>query len=302
MSGQHIAVLMGGFSSEREVSLRSGAAVAQGLRQKGYRVSTVDVSAPRLSLPPGVDVAFIALHGEFGEDGQVQALLQQEGVPYTGSGPAAARLAFDKVLTKKRLQQQGIATAEFAVLQRAERCPLPWPVVVKPVRQGSSFGVHCVRTTAEWDLALEDALSYNGEVIVEPFIDGKELTVGLIDEEVLPVIEICAPDNNYDYRAKYTQGLTKYLVPAPLDAQQTARCQLLARQTYQALGARGMGRVDLRLAADNSFYVLELNTIPGFTETSLLPKAALAAGYSFVNLCQRLVELASLDEGHRPRH
>ncbi len=285
---------MGGFSCERAVSLRSGAAVAAGLRQQGYRVSEVDVRRRAFNLPAATEAVFIALHGEFGEDGQLQDWLERRGLPYTGSGPEASRLAFDKALTKRLLQQQGLATPAFEILGPGQRRCLDLPLVVKPVRQGSSFGVHRVLIEKDWPAALADALSYNGEVIVEQFIEGRELTVGLVDHEVLPLIEIHAPENNYDYRAKYTKGLTEYLVPAPLSQQQSELCQDLALRTYQALGGCGLGRVDLRMALDGSVYVLELNTIPGFTETSLLPKAAQCAGYTFPELCGRIMGLARL--------
>ena len=287
---------MGGFSSEREVSLRSGAAVAKGLRERGYQVTEVDIRGHDFDLPAGTDAVFVALHGEFGEDGQIQVLLEQRGVPYTGASPAASRLAFDKVQSKRVLIERGVvATMPFEVLGPGQRRKLDLPVVVKPVRQGSSYGVHRVVREDEWEAALANALTFNGEVIVEPFIDGKELTVGLVGDEVLPVIEIRAPNNNYDYRAKYTKGVTEYLAPAPLTKSETELCQALALATYQALGGRGMGRVDLRLAPDGALQVLELNTIPGFTETSLLPKAAAVAGYSFADLCDRIVRLATLD-------
>ncbi len=291
---EHIAVFKGGFSSEREVSLRSGAAVAKGLRENGYRVTEVDVRSREIELPAETDVVFIALHGEFGEDGEIQALLQRRGVPYTGAGPEASKLAFDKARSKRALIEKGVTTPPFEVLRSGGRRGLPLPVVVKPVRQGSSYGVHKVLREDEWAAALADALSYNGEVIVEAYIAGKELTVGLVGDDALPVIEILAPDNNYDYRAKYTRGMTEYQVPAKLSRAETELCQGLALATYRALGGRGMGRVDLRLAPDGALHVLELNTVPGFTETSLLPKAAAAAGYSFAALCGRIVELAAL--------
>jgi len=258
-------------------------------------VTEVDIRGRTFDLPASVDAVFIVLHGEFGEDGQVQALLEERGVPYTGSGPEASRLAFDKERSKRVLLKRGVATPAFEVLCSGDRRTLALPVVVKPVRQGSSFGVHRVLDEREWNTALADAMTYNDEVIVEPFIDGRELTVGLVGDEVLPVIEIRAPDNNYDYRAKYTKGLTEYLVPAPLDQARTEQCRDLAWRTYQALGGRGMGRVDLRMAPDGAMYVLELNTIPGFTETSLLPKAAGVAGYTFAQLCDRIIHLAALD-------
>jgi len=289
---QQVAVLMGGPSEEREVSLRSGRAIADGLRRAGYAVREVDVINHAFSLPPGCDAAFVALHGEFGEDGQVQDLLTRRGIPFPGARARASRQAFDKVCAKHILMKNGISTPAFEVVRRGQPRVLPLPVFVKPVRQGSSFGCHKVAAEADWPAALADALSYNGEAVVERFIDGRELTVGFVDDEVLPVIEIRAPGNTYDYRAKYTQGLTEYRVPAPLTAEDAARCQALARAAYRALEGRGLGRVDLRMDAAGGLFVLELNTIPGFTETSLLPKAAQAAGYSFPALCDRILRAA----------
>ena len=169
------------------------------------------------------------------------------------------------------------------------------PVVVKPVRQGSSFGCHKVTAEADWPEALADAMTYNSEVLVEAYIDGQELTVGIVENEVLPVIEIRAPNNNYDYRAKYTKGVTEYLVPAPIDAAATRLCHDLSARTYRVLAGCGLGRVDLRMSTDGRIYVLELNTIPGFTETSLLPKAACVAGYVFSALCDRILRTAAVD-------
>lgn len=290
---KRVAVLMGGPSAEREVSLRSGRAVAEGLRQAGYEVAEVDVKIAAIDLPPQVEAVFIALHGEFGEDGQVQDILDRQKIPYAGSGAVASRMAFDKVHSKRIMMAHGIPSPDFEVLRSGGRRNLPLPVVVKPVRQGSSFGCHKVTVEAEWPEALADALSYNGEALVELYIDGKELTVGIVDDEVLPVIEIRAPNSNYDFFAKYTKGATEYLVPAPIDADVARRCQDLSLQTYRALNGCGLGRVDLRMSPDGRMYVLELNTIPGFTETSLLPKAAQAAGYAFSALCDRIIGTAA---------
>lgn len=292
---KQVAVLMGGPSSEREVSLRSGRAVTEGLRQAGYEVTEVDVKGRDFDLPPQVEAVFVVLHGEFGEDGQVQDILAHKKIPYTGSRPEASRIAFDKVRSKQVLMRHGIPTPAFEVLRPGQARTLPLPVVVKPVRQGSSFGCHKVTLEAEWAEALADAMTYNGEALVEAYIEGKELTVGFVDDEVLPVIEIRAPDNNYDYRAKYTKGLTEYLVPAPLDDAATRLCQDLSVRTYRSLEGRGMGRVDLRMSPDGRMYVLELNTIPGFTETSLLPKAAGVAGYAFPALCNRIMRTATVE-------
>lgn len=291
---KRVAVLKGGISIEREVSLRSGAAVAQGLRQAGYEVEEIDIIAREFDLPPGIEAAFIALHGEFGEDGEIQRELARRRVPFTGSNAEASRTAFDKARTKRIIAGNGVATPEYEVIREHQSRTLPLPVVVKPLRQGSSFGVHKVTREADWPAAFADALKYNGEVLVEDYIDGKELTVGIVDEEILPVIEIRAPDNNYDYYAKYTKGATQYLTPAPIDEQAARLCGQLSLRTYQLLGCRGMGRVDLRMKPDDRVYVLEINTIPGFTETSLLPKAAAAAGYDFMRLCDRIMNLAEL--------
>lgn len=290
-----VAVLMGGPSLEREVSLRSGRAVTEGLRQAGYEVTEVDVKGRTFDLPPQVEAVFVALHGEFGEDGQVQEILARKKMPYTGARPEASRIAFDKVRSKQILMRHGIATPVFELLRPGQARTLPLPIVVKPVRQGSSLGCHKVTAEADWPAALADAMTFNGEVLVEAYIDGKELTVGIVDDEVLPVIEIHAPDSNYDYRAKYTKGVTEYLVPAPIDAAATRLCQDLSIRTYRALAGRGLGRVDLRMSPDGRMYVLELNTIPGFTATSLLPKAAGVAGYAFAALCDRIIRTASVD-------
>lgn len=290
----HVAVLKGGLSKEREVSLRSGAAVAKGLRECGYTVDEVDIRGPDFSLPEGVEAVFIALHGDFGEDGKIQEILARRNVPYTGAGPEASWMAFAKNLAKDILVRNGIATPNYEILRPGEPRSLPLPVVVKPTRQGSSFGVHRVQRENEWPDALEDAMAYNGEVLVEEFIDGRELTVGIVGNEVLPIIEISAPDGNYDYHAKYTRGATRYMVPAELDPPLETLCRDLASRTYRALNCRGLGRVDLRLSPDNRLYVLELNTIPGFTETSLLPKAACAAGCDFKSLCRRIMEMAMI--------
>jgi len=290
----HVAVLKGGVSKEREVSLRSGAAVAGGLRQAGYIVDEIDINGPDFMVPAGVEAVFIALHGDFGEDGQIQRILEQKHIPYTGADPQASWLAFAKNLAKDILTRHKIATPVYEILRPGQKRTLPLPVIVKPTRQGSSFGVHRVLLENEWTAALADAMNYNNEVLVEKYIAGRELTVGIVGNDVLPVIEIRAPEGNYNFHAKYTKGITEYIVPAPLEKEQTALCQRLAWETYHALQCRGMGRVDLRLAPEGRMYVLELNTIPGFTETSLLPKAAKADGCSFSNLCKRIMEMAMI--------
>ncbi len=291
----NVAVLKGGSASEREVSLRSGAAVARGLAQAGYTVTEIDVTGRTLDLPSGIDGVFIALHGEFGEDGQVQALLEQRRIPYTGSGPAASRVSFDKRLSKAYFVKAGIPTAAYEVLGPRGKRTLPLPVVVKPPCQGSTFGIHRVKVDSDWETAFTDALSYDGEVIVETFIPGRELTCGVVGDQALPVTEILAPDGWYDFAAKYEKGQSRHLCPAPLDAATTRRCQDIALQVFHALGCRGLGRIDFRLTPAGELFVLELNNIPGFTDTSLLPEAAQIAGIGFPELCGRIMEMARLD-------
>lgn len=291
---KHVAVLLGGPSAEREVSLKSGAAVARGLRQAGYTVTEVDPDPARFALPPGVDAVFIALHGEFGEDGTVQELLRARGLPYAGSSPESSRLSFDKRLSKELFARHGIPTPRYEVLGPGLPRTLPLPVVVKPPRQGSTIGIHRVFREEEWAPAVEDAHRYDEEILVEEYIEGAELTVGVVNGEVLPVIEIRAPDGYYDYGAKYTKGKTQYLVPAPLEPRKTQLCHELAARTFAVLGCRGMARVDLRLTPDGRPFVLELNSIPGFTETSLLPMAARAAGMEFFELCDRILRTAAV--------
>jgi D-alanine-D-alanine ligase len=289
---RHVAVLLGGTSSERAVSLRSGAAVARGLRAAGYRVTEVDVQGPDLALPGDADAVFIVLHGTFGEDGTLQALLEERRIPYTGPGVQASRLAFDKVLSKRTLERRGIATPRYEVLRPGGMPALPVPAVVKPPREGSSVGVTRVTHVSQWAEALEKVYALGQEALVEAFVPGRELTVGIVGDQVLPVVEIRAPDGDYDYRAKYTAGVTEYLAPAPLTADQTRRCQEVAWAVFQALGARGVGRVDIRLSPEDEPFVLELNTIPGFTETSLLPQGGPLRGHRVPELCERILNLA----------
>jgi D-alanine-D-alanine ligase len=285
---------MGGPSAEREVSLRSGVAVAGGLREAGYTVSAVDVAGRTLDVPAGTDAVFIALHGEFGEDGSVQELLDREGIPYTGSGPAASRRAFDKILSKDVFVRAGIPTAGYEVLRAGEARSLALPVVVKPPRQGSSIGVYRVDDEKQWDDALARVLELDDEALVESYLPGRELTVGVVEKEVLPIIQVIAPGDWYDYDAKYAGGQTQYVVPAPVDEACEQACRHEALRVFEALGCRGLGRVDFRVDSEGRAYVLEMNTIPGFTATSLLPKAAASAGIGFPELCGRIMETASL--------
>lgn len=289
-----VAVLFGGPSSEREVSLASGAAVSRALKGLGYDVVDLDIRGREVLLPPGIQAAFIALHGSFGEDGTLQRILADRGVPYTGSGPGASRAAFDKLVSKAVFERSAINTPRWEVLRAGGRRTLPLPVVVKPPREGSSVGLSRVLSEEEWEPALKAGFAIDQELLVETFIAGRELTVGVVGDQVLPVVEIRPKSGLYDYAHKYTKGMTEYLCPAVLPANLARSCQELAWRTFEALGCRGLGRVDIRLSEDQIPYVLEMNTIPGFTETSLLPKAAAAAGLPFPQLCEKILNLAAV--------
>jgi len=287
--------MLGGFSAEREVSLRTGAAVAQALRSLRQEVNELDPQNESWSLPPNTDVVFLALHGTYGEDGQVQQRLEELGVPYTGCGPEASRIAFDKVLTKERCLAAGIPTAKFLVVNSAgARWPMGWqpPVVLKPVRQGSSVGLQFVERVADWSTALAEALCHDRQVLLEEKIVGRETTVAILDDQALPVVEVRPRQGAYDYANKYTAGATEYFCPAPFDARVTERIQAAALGAFHAVGGRDYARVDVMVRPDGEPVVLEVNTLPGMTETSLMPKAAAAAGLSYVELCQRMIDLA----------
>lgn len=291
---KNVAVLKGGFSAEREVSLESGASIAKGLRKAGYIVTEIDVTSPDFAVPAGIDAVFIALHGTYGEDGGVQSRLTKLGLPYVGADEEASRRSFDKLLTETCLREAGVPVPESETLRRGDRRTLSLPVAVKPPRQGSSVGCSLVFDEAEWAPAMADALKYDDEILVQQFIPGREFTVGIVDGEVLPIVEIVTAAGWYDYTAKYKVDTTRYVIPAELDAGTAARMQALALKTFKALGARGFGRVDFRMTPEGEQFVLELNTIPGFTSHSLLPKAAAAAGIEFSMLCDRIMKTASL--------
>jgi D-alanine-D-alanine ligase len=274
--------------------MRSGAAVAAGLREAGYTVKEVAFKTRSVKLPAGIEAVFLALHGEFGEDGQIQSILRKKGVPYTGSDPGASEASFDKRRCKAILDAAGIPTPRWEVLKKGQARTLPLPVVTKPPRQGSSIGIALAKTRAAFPKAMAESLKYDREVLVEAFVPGHELTVGLVDGVVLPVIEIRPRGGFYGYKQKYTKGETEYVCPAKIPAARAARCRALAKATYDALGCRGLGRVDFRMTPKGELFVLEMNTIPGFTETSLLPKAAARAGIGFSALCARIMETAAV--------
>jgi D-alanine-D-alanine ligase len=290
-----ITVMLGGPGAEREVSLRSGAAVAKALRSLGHRVNELDPLEPAWDLPEGTQVVFLVLHGTYGEDGTVQRRLESLGVPYTGCGPEASRLGFDKSLSKQRFLEAGVPTARFTVLDSAAAgWPLGWnpPVVLKPARQGSSVGLQFVERVADWGRTLAEALRYDSRVLMEEKITGRETTVGILAGRALPLVEVRPKSGVYDYQNKYTPGNTEYLCPAPFDEAATARIQAAALSAFEAIGGRDYARVDVMVRPNGEPVVLEVNTLPGMTETSLLPKAAAAAGLDYARLCQRMVDLA----------
>lgn len=292
LDGMPVALMMGGPGKERDVSLRSGAAVAGALRTCGARVTEMDVTGPGFKIPEGTRLVFNIIHGTFGEDGELQSLLDAIGVSYTGENAEGSRLAFDKIETKIRFDRAGVPTAPWKSLRRGESCGIGFPCVVKAPRQGSSVGVHIVEAPGEMDAALGDCFQYGDCVLVEEFFKGRELTVGVLGNMALPIVEIVPHEGFYDYEHKYTKGASEYHVPAAISPELTARIQGVALDACRALDLRVYSRVDILLAPDGQLNVLEINTIPGMTETSLLPKAAAVAGLDFPALCEEIAGLS----------
>jgi D-alanine-D-alanine ligase len=329
-----ITVLMGGTSSERDVSLATGVRIVEALRQRGHEVRAVDPARgpitddeyagltsktvvqtappseaalrqlarealPRLvtNLPKRgeTDVVFLALHGGMGEDGTLQALLDLNGVPYTGSGHLSSALGMDKEVSKQLFRQAGVTTADWLMAPATVdevRAQLGFPVIVKPSKQGSTVGLSLVKEPADLQRAIDEAFEFDDEVMIEQFIAGRELTVGILGDEALPVGEIIPKHEIYDYECKYTAGMAEERFPAELSPEEAARVQDEARGAFRALKLGGYARIDFRMAGDGTFYCLEANTLPGMTQTSLIPQAAAAAGISFPELCDRIVQLA----------
>ena len=299
----NITVMLGGPSAEREVSLVSGSQVARALRSLGHNVHELDPRDDSWQLPRGTEVVFLALHGTYGEDGTVQARLEELEVPYTGCGPEASRVAFDKVLAKECFIAADVPTARFAVIDSsAASWPMGWnpPVVLKPACQGSSVGLQFVERVSDWSKALAEALRHDTRVLVEEKIAGRECTVGILADKALPIVEVRPKTGVYDYQTKYTAGTTDYLCPAPFEPGVTQRIQAAGIAAFKAVGGRDYGRVDVMVRTEGEPVVLEVNTLPGMTETSLLPKAAAAAGIAYAELCQRMLDLA-LQRPRRPR-
>jgi D-alanine-D-alanine ligase len=296
---------MGGCSSERQISLKSGGAVVKALQEDGLEVVPLDVlneteeEIRRLVRQHPVDVVFIAMHGGFGEDGRLQEILEKLSVGYTGPGRQASRIAMDKIVSRRLFRRAGLSVPRYVVVRGNARFDpgdlqeLPLPLVVKPPAQGSSIGISFVRDFKDLPAAIAEAKKYGQDVVIEEFIRGREVTVSILDGCPLPVVEIRPKKGFFDYEAKYQKGFTEYIVPAPLEVSIVRRVQADALAAYKALGCRHLSRVDVILKDDKDPYILEVNTIPGMTETSLFPKAAAAAGISFGQLCRRLVDMAS---------
>ena len=307
---QVVAVVMGGPSAEREVSLNTGAAIANALREYGYtNVVEIDLDPRNFGkqlAESKAEVVFNAVHGLYGEDGRLQTLLEIREMPYTGSGMIASVSCMDKVITKRMLRDAGISTPACLIVNKKEsgikekimqRFSLP--VVIKPASQGSSIGVEIVKEENQLDEALANAFKYSRDILVEEFIGGKELTVSMMQKDgevvALPVIHIAPHSGMYDYHSKYTKGATEYICPADLDEETTKKVQEISKQAYEVLGCSGVARADVMLDGEGNGYVLEINTVPGMTATSLVPKAAAAAGISFPELCDIILQSASLD-------
>jgi D-alanine-D-alanine ligase len=344
-----IIVVMGGTTSEREVSLRSGAGVARALQELGHETILLDTGTGKLlrdadhamalgtreprasdggafpavrpqeglesyvrSIPRGADLVFVALHGGDGENGTLQALLDLAGIPYTGSGVLASALAMDKAMSKRIFRSEGIPTPEWLELWAPEDPAGKWnpkvspedlkrlggfPLIVKPNEEGSSVGITVVQRASDLAPALEEARRYGRLILIESFVEGRELTVGVIDSRALPVVEIIPTEGWYDYEHKYTAGASRYEVPASIPPEMSERLLALSLKACRALRCRGVARVDFRLGADGVPQCLEVNTVPGLTELSLVPKAAAAAGMSYTDLIRAVVEAAPVRVG-----
>jgi len=302
-----IGVLMGGFSSERDISVRSGLAIYQALQELGYDSALIDVGRDIANVlkKDKVKFAFLALHGGMGENGAMQGLLEVLGIPYTGSGILASALAMDKEVSKKLFMHHGLNVAPFAVVnkkskQRGQKknnlqpqaFDFSFPRVVKPVSEGSSIGIRIVREEAEMAGALENAFSFGDKALVEKFVEGTEVHIGILGEKVLGGVEVRPSLEFYNYEAKYTSGLTEYIIPPEIDDAAYEKTREMALIAHSALGCSGASRADFIIDKSGAPYILEVNTLPGMTATSLLPKIAAYAGINFKELIEEMVRIA----------
>ncbi len=296
-----VGVLMGGLSAEREVSLSSGSAVHRALQDRGYAAVAIDVGRDicRVLAQEQVDVAFVCLHGRYGEDGAVQGVLEMMGIPYTGSGVLASALAMNKIFAKTVFQAAGLSIAPYRVVERGENVvPTDFgfslPVVVKPSQEGSSVGVSIVRDEGELRPALELAFQYDREILVERFIKGREIQVGILEERALGAIEIVPKKEFYDFEAKYTAGMAEHILPAPLHDALYRKVLDAGETAHRVLGCSGYSRVDFLVTEQDECFILEVNTLPGMTALSLLPEIAGGAGIPFEELVERILMSAAL--------
>jgi len=293
-----IAVLMGGPGSERDVSLATGRGVAKALRSLGAEVMEIDVRNEDFQLPDDVDLAFNAIHGTFGEDGQLQKILERRGIAYTGDGVIASEIAFDKIQTKQKFQEHRVTTPPWEVIHPGQRPMIPLPIVVKPARQGSTVGVVIVKNENELESAMTEAAKYDHDLLIEKFVSGRELTIGILGDQALPILEIIPKGGFYDFNSKYpflnpqAGGGAEHVCPAKIDSEKTKEIQELALRAFRSAGLQVYARVDVILSDRGQPYVLEINTIPGMTEVSLLPEAAAAAGIGYPDLCAQIIALS----------
>jgi len=292
---QKIGVLLGGNSSEREISLKSGTAVLKGLQRCGYKATAIDVG-PDLAAKikrQRIDTAFIALHGRWGEDGTVQGLLEIMGIPYTGSGVLGSAMAMDKVVMKLVFESMSIPTPAYTIVEDGNKVRFPLPFVVKPANEGSTIGISIVRKQKEAGLAIKNARTYDKKVMVERYIEGDEITVGIVNGEVLPVVQVRPSSGFYDFEAKYTKGMTEYIVPAKVSKSVAKKAAAIALEVYSIFELSGCARIDM-LVDDDLPKVIDINTSPGMTETSLVPKAWGHLGRTFDELVETILMEASL--------
>ena len=291
-----ICVIYGGMSAEREVSLKTGKNMADALLKNFPNTHLVDadytLAEKLVNLKP--DICVLALHGTYGEDGCIQGMLEMMGMPYTGSGVAASAVAFDKLLAKQNFIDYGLNTPKYVIVNKGDKKAPFIPCVVKATRQGSSIGVTIVREEKEYEAAVKEAFKYDSKVICEEFIEGKELTIPVMDGKAFPPIWIRPKKGFYNYENKYTAGMTEYLLDTGLSAARIRNLKKLAVKVYNTLGCRSMARIDF-IATDRKFYVIEVNTVPGMTATSLVPKSASKLGISFEEIVKKIAESASLD-------
>lgn len=304
-----IGVICGGISSEREVSLKTGNGIYGALLELGYNSDFIDFKGDDVSVFKNIDIAFLALHGKYGEDGTVQGVLELFKIPYTGSGILASSLAIDKIYSKKIFRLEGISTPDYISIDNEKDIKIKeiireindeigYPAVVKPAREGSTIGITIAKNETDIESAINFAKIYDSRVLVEKFIKGRQLTVSILGEEpiALPIIEVIPKSGFYDFKSKYTSGLTEYIVPAGISDDLSRKAQEISIKTHQSLGCFGISRVDLILDENDEIFVLEINTMPGMTETSLVPKAAAAAGIDFKKLVEIILNFSTLKQ------